>query len=950
MNHSNKSSRTKGGHLVDSVVQFSSDLQLQFPGKSPGSAESLRNLNDELENEINNLKLSNHPAKTSQQHKQLNTAGLNLWNWCVKQKRNDEQDSPPDCARLFTLARVLSFLMLASARTNRDNTGAPLFRLENLAIKTAKSCIENKEYDFALLALQKAAAYNGELQAMQGFLSEEDINACHQLEIQYSSLRIVLAWKQDRMDVAEHVYISRFDNVKETLDMQSAENLSDALFEIGKDLKDKNNPTLGVKWLERAYEVINTQDLDQVSRETVEMRTAVSQALISGYLDINTPETVEKAENHVTFVQSELGDNLVVLLLRIEILTNAPDETFDSNAYANVLRRMIRVIDLSESSFKLAIYHIRKLETRNHAAACLLLDEFLTTCVLKTQREEWIDQAVMLLMHFLMHDESPGVVEALNIVLDKILTNNEKPLSAQTAAGIQMLFSKQIDAHSSQERFDVAGQWCQLALHLALQLSGPSNTAKISRKSMLCAIRGNDLNSASAVLQTMSEATLKEPMTLFLAFKIALLNQDANEAATYLARISDMSASDPKYLYACCLEAQQAQDKFLTIEALRHLVSRHNPCSSGSIHMPAMLRLLIRLESTSLDDKDEGDKRFLEEDLCSIFEKAVEAMKIDRKQTNSEKLFTTDELDWFCKNAYNLGLANSTSWEARHVIRILEASLSIMSNYPSDISPEVALDISVRGMFCNFISATVLLALARSEDNLEVQLRDYLNMRRHIGQFSNSLNKITEEVDDASRKELHSKFSALLVFEFEGAICLKAWEDLKNIILRAKIGQDPLAYGAMADCTLRCQFMPQKVVYQTMRELINQIWALEKFDSAKLGKYMKCLLKVTLTMEHHISLNLIEEICSTVKQLASKNKYFPALELEWITVTAFNQGIDLHSHQGDEELSRSWIAHAMTLAQYIQDSGEIARLLQDKSMELKWRDVEDEVLFVPNQQ
>lgn len=67
------------------------------------------------------------------------------------------------------------------------------------------------------------------------------------------------------------------------------------------------------------------------------------------------------------------------------------------------------------------------------------------------------------------------------------------------------------------------------------------------------------------------------------------------------------------------------------------------------------------------------------------------------------------------------------------------------------------------------------------------------------------------------------------------------------------------------------------VLYQTMRELVNQIWTVQHFGDGKLAKYMRCLLKATLPMKHEIPLGLIGEISTMVKQLAgvsSQGKLF----------------------------------------------------------------------------
>lgn len=141
----------------------------------------------------------------------------------------------------------------------------------------------------------------------------------------------------------------------------------------------------------------------------------------------------------------------------------------------------------------------------------------------------------------------------------------------------------------------------------------------------------------------------------------------------------------------------------------------------------------------------------------------------------------------------------------------------------------------------------------------------------------------------------------------------------------------------MADCTLRCQFIPELVLYQTMRELVNQIWSVQHFGDEKLAKYMRCLLKATLPMKHEVPLSLIGEISAMVKQLAGSHSHFPPMELEWIVITAFNHGVDLYGFHEDE-LSRDWVSNALTMAHYLQDDGELERQLQGKYTKLKWDD------------
>lgn len=218
----------------------------------------------------------------------------------------------------------------------------------------------------------------------------------------------------------------------------SAENLADSLFEIGKDLTVKKNFPLAVKWLERAYESLDAQELELLSREAIELRLAISQALVRAYLNVNTTDGFQKAENHVRYVESEIGDKLVVLLLRLELLLSSPAQVFDSNAYAGILQRMVRSLDISESSFNLMIHHIRKLEDKSPSLASSVLDAFLTSRILPTQHDAWVERVVVLRTHMATtHRDTHETIQGLATMFDSVEANLEKPLLAAAVLAVQ---------------------------------------------------------------------------------------------------------------------------------------------------------------------------------------------------------------------------------------------------------------------------------------------------------------------------------------------------------------------------------------------------------------------------------------------------------------------------------------------------------------------------------
>ena len=99
----------------------------------------------------------------------------------------------------------------------------------------------------------------------------------------------------------------------------------------------------------------------------------------------------------------------------------------------------------------------------------------------------------------------------------------------------------------------------------------------------------------------------------------------------------------------------------------------------------------------------------------------------------------------------------------------------MIARYPQDIGEEALGDIALRRMFCNFVASAALLALARREDNVELQLQYYLEMRRHIAKFDSEFEERFAKLDDnMCREDLRMKLGTLLVFDFEGAIALKS--------------------------------------------------------------------------------------------------------------------------------------------------------------------------------
>lgn len=192
-----------------------------------------------------------------------------------------------------------------------------------------------------------------------------------------------------------------------------------------------------MKWLQRAWDLINDQQLQDMSRDAVELRMAVLQALVTALMALQTVESIEKAQNLVKYVESEVGDQPVVLLLNLEMLSKSPAETFDGEAYGNIIGRMVRSFRHTEPNFKLLMHHIGLLHAKCPGLGCSILDKFLSVLIQGDQKK-WIDKVVIKRISMTTsHRDFEGTVnDAL-----KAVSKLEDSLSAEASFAAQAVSS-----------------------------------------------------------------------------------------------------------------------------------------------------------------------------------------------------------------------------------------------------------------------------------------------------------------------------------------------------------------------------------------------------------------------------------------------------------------------------------------------------------------------------
>lgn len=233
---------------------------------------------------------------------------------------------------------------------------------------------------------------------------------------------------------------TKAERLRQYLTPEYAEKLADVLYEIGKSLASRNDFPLAKKWFQRANGIINTPNLEHLSREGLELRLAILQALVSALLATGASEDLDKATKLVEYIESKMGNRPVVSLLKLEVLRKTPAEIFDDDAYADVLRRLIRDFNSSDAGFKLIIHHIRKLHDKSPGAACAVLDDF-TLSLRGVDEDVWMEKAVITRMWMITSQRDTN--ETIDTVRG-VLSNLTRPLSAEAAVAAQAVYISRI--------------------------------------------------------------------------------------------------------------------------------------------------------------------------------------------------------------------------------------------------------------------------------------------------------------------------------------------------------------------------------------------------------------------------------------------------------------------------------------------------------------------------
>lgn len=179
-------------------IDFAATLQSQLSG--PLEAGDIELLIADTGHHIQQIHNATQPGSSGplppDLAKDAERKGRNLWNLCVRLRREKDAVKPAEGTKLVVKARSFAFHMLqlgrSAGRGKKDDSSEAVY-LMNLALALGKICIDELDLDLARLALQKAAELIEHLKAIPlGSLDPIGQNERTKLDAEYLAMRTAM--------------------------------------------------------------------------------------------------------------------------------------------------------------------------------------------------------------------------------------------------------------------------------------------------------------------------------------------------------------------------------------------------------------------------------------------------------------------------------------------------------------------------------------------------------------------------------------------------------------------------------------------------------------------------------------------------------------------------------------------------------------------------------------
>jgi hypothetical protein len=343
------------------------------------TAQSLKDRSPITTNTINELDAfvrrqsfpSSNAVALARKSADFDALGSSLWNAATKIIRGDELDDEGASSkanskgavltRFGILLRAFAFFLLDAAHNDsrRRKDASRTTRIFKIALKAVRCSLDNNDSELATKILETCSRYVSAwdeatpiIQVVGGESEDESI-ITQRLTSEFYLLRMLDQASRSRLDLAEHFFIKANISGHNNGDQQDVvEMAAEFCYDIGRSLKQEKRLTNSLSWLERAYQLLQTDDQNAFpSVESEDLRLAVVASYVEASAEQNDTESIQRSWDMVTSLGEEhgMGNRMSVLVMQLNILTRRPA---DADAFLPVVSRMVSSSILTEQTFR----------------------------------------------------------------------------------------------------------------------------------------------------------------------------------------------------------------------------------------------------------------------------------------------------------------------------------------------------------------------------------------------------------------------------------------------------------------------------------------------------------------------------------------------------------------------------------------------------------------------
>ncbi|KAL8902375.1 MAG: hypothetical protein Q9192_000002 [Flavoplaca navasiana] len=285
--------------------------------------------------------------------------------------------------------------------------------------------------------VERAAAYEQRLRKGSQIEKDQDSEVrVRRMSAEYHVLRITLAWRQGRLDLAE-IWLANMNLESRVLEPSVAERLADTVYEIGRDQLTKGCYQWALQWLDRAHDILASQNPEELSADSSEVQNCIMHTTIRVLLKTRDEESISRAWNIYHELEGETKNKLMLWLLKLELLGADQSGVQD---YYEALDGVVRQIHLSDVNLAMILHHVHELRRRNARLAHAVLAVLLSERVLIMDQIAWVERTLVTIIWNCT--TSPGLstmTDTLEELLDTIVVKTDTALSTSATHAAQIV-------------------------------------------------------------------------------------------------------------------------------------------------------------------------------------------------------------------------------------------------------------------------------------------------------------------------------------------------------------------------------------------------------------------------------------------------------------------------------------------------------------------------------